>query len=86
MLDELRKIYTPKLLTELSPEQIGELQESLFSLGYEVTTNGILGTQTANAFAEWKRSRGLKDFDSIGLNSLAALECDLEKLQEYIEV
>lgn len=88
MLNELRNIYTPKLLSELGSRQIIELQESLRSLGYEVdvSPNGILSNQTATAFAEWKLFNRLKGTDTIGPNSLAVLERDLERLQESIEV
>ncbi len=61
-------------LDQLSPAQVHELQEALFTLGYGLDVDGKLGPMTRGIWARFKADNGLDQPDAIGPSSIALLE------------
>lgn len=78
-LSQLLLIQTPTPLTQLSEEQLRELQTALSRLGYPVgTIDGLLGPRTRNAWAEFKTDVYQGNPDLIGPGSIGLLKEKIE--------
>ncbi|WP_157096804.1 lysozyme [Picosynechococcus sp. PCC 8807] len=64
---------TATKLTELNSEQVLALQKSLFLAGYHLTVDGILGPETKQIFAQFKKDAKLTRPSEMGQTTLDAL-------------
>ena len=64
---------TATKLTDLSSEQIGGLQKALYLAGYTLTIDGILGPETKQIFAQFKKDLKLTRPLEMGPTTLDAL-------------
>ncbi|ANV90681.1 lysozyme [Picosynechococcus sp. PCC 8807] len=64
---------TATKLTELNSGQISALQKSLFLAGYHLTVDGILGPETKQIFAQFKKDQKLTRPSEMGPTTLDAL-------------
>lgn len=71
---KLSDVTGDRLLSELDREQVKELQTLLNEKGFNSgTVDGLIGPQTERAWADFKRSRYLGQFERIGTASIKAL-------------
>jgi hypothetical protein len=82
-LVHLISINEPMPISELTEEQLKELQTALSRLGYPVRTiDGLIGPRTRNAWAEFKTDVFQGNPDLIGPGSITALQEKLEQIGE----
>jgi peptidoglycan hydrolase-like protein with peptidoglycan-binding domain len=80
-LAELLSISTPTPISELTEEQIKELQKALSSLGYPVgEIDGLIGPKTRNAWAEFKTDVFFGNPGLIGKESIETLQAQLDDI------
>lgn len=82
-LAHLRSVSDPIPITELSDDQITELQVALSLLGYPVgEIDGLIGPKTRNAWGEYKTDVFAGNPLLVGAESMAHLNQQLEELTE----
>ncbi len=82
-LTQLKTIAEPKPITELTEDQLKELQTALSRLGYSVRTiDGLIGPRTRNAWAEFKTDVFQGNPDLIGPGSIATLQDKVKNIGE----
>ena len=82
-LAELLSISTPTPISELTEEQIKELQKALSLLGYPVgEIDGLIGPKTRNAWAEFKTDVFFGNPGLIGKESIETLQAKLDDIGE----
>lgn len=69
----LKNLQTTKHLSELTPEQIRELQLLLNNCGYGLIVDGILGPRTEKAFNSFKKNNFLEHPNLIGKTTVEKL-------------
>jgi hypothetical protein len=80
-LIELSTVLGPTPITQLSSNQLKELQMALGRLGYPVgDIDGLIGPKTRNAWAEFKTDVYLGNPDLIGVESVQSLEAKLNNI------
>ncbi len=82
-LVELLSISGPTPITELSVEQLKELQRALNLLGHPVgEIDGLMGPKTRNGWAEFKTDVYSGKPDFIGKESIKTLQVKLDEVRE----
>jgi len=80
-LVQLSMINTPRPITELTTDQLKELQIALSRLGYPVRSiDGLIGPRTINAWAEFKTDIFQGNPSLIGTGSIAALQDKVQNI------